>query len=64
MLDNWYLYSAEDVLKKLDVDKSGLANEEVKNNQAKYGLNVLPKKKRDTVFKLILKSIYRISIPF
>lgn len=63
MEDNWYLYSAEDVLKKLNVDKSGLTNEEVKKNQGKYGLNVLPKKKRDTVFKIILKSIYRISIP-
>lgn len=57
MEDNWYLYSAEDVLKKLYVDKSGLTNEEVKNNQAKYGLNVLPKKKRDTVFKIILREL-------
>ena len=57
MEDNWYLYSAEDVLKKLNVDKSGLTNEEVKNNQGKCGLNVLPKKKRDTVFKIILREL-------
>ena len=47
MEDNWYSLTTEDVLEKLNVDKSGLTNKTVKNNQEKYGLNVLPKKKRD-----------------
>ena len=57
MEDNWYSLTTEDVLEKLNVDKSGLTNKTVKNNQEKYGLNVLPKKKRDTIFKIILREL-------
>ena len=57
MNDNWYLLSTKEVLEKLNVDKSGLTNKEVQNNQGKYGLNVLPKKKRDTIFKIILREL-------
>ncbi len=57
MKDNWYLHSTEKVLKELNVDKLGLTNKEVKINQEKYGLNVLPKKKRDSVFKIILREL-------
>lgn len=57
MKDNWYLLDTEEVLEKLNVDKKGLTNKEVKTNQEKYGLNVLPKKKKDSVFKIILREL-------
>ena len=57
MKDNWYLYSVKEVLEKLNVDKLGLTNKNVKLNQEKYGLNVLPKKKRDSIFKIILREL-------
>ena len=57
MKDNWYLLDTEEVLEKLNVDKKGLTNKEVKSNQEKYGLNVLPKKKKDSVFKIILREL-------
>ena len=53
----WYSLDKDEVLKKLNVDKKGLTNKQVKENQTKYGLNVLPRKKRDTVFKIILREI-------
>lgn len=57
MEDNWYLLDTEKVLKKLNVSKKGLTNKEVKINQEKYGLNILPKKKRDNIFKIILREL-------
>ncbi len=57
MKDNWYLYSVKEVLEKLNVDKLGLTNKNVKLSQEKYGLNVLPKKKRDSIFKIILREL-------
>lgn len=57
MKDNWYLLDTKEVLEKLNVDKKGLTNKEVKTNQEKYGLNVLPKKKKDSVFKIILREL-------
>ena len=35
MKDNWYLLDTEEVLEKLNVDKNGLTNKEVKSNQEK-----------------------------
>ena len=57
MNETWYSLDKNEVLKKLNVDKKGLTNKQVKENQTKYGLNVLPRKKRDTVFKIILREI-------
>ena len=57
MNETWYSLDKDEVLKKINVDKKGLNNKQVKENQTKYGLNVLPRKKRDTVFKIILREI-------
>ena len=55
--DKWYLLDGEDVLNKLDSNELGLSAQEIKKRQNKYGLNILPKKKSDSIFKILFRQL-------
>ena len=50
----FYNKSIEDVSEELNTSPDGLTTEEVLDRQNKYGKNILPKKKKDTIFKIFL----------
>ena len=55
--DRYYSMSIEEVKQKLQTNEEGLSNKEAKKRIEKYGLNELPKKKPDSIFKIIFKEI-------
>ena len=55
--DKWYLLDGEDVLNKLDSNELGLSAQEINKRQNKYGLNILPKKKSDSIFKILFRQL-------
>ena len=55
--DRYYSMSIEEVKQKLQTNEEGLSNKEAKKRLEKYGLNELPKKKPDSIFKIIFKEI-------
>lgn len=55
--NNYYAMNTEELFRKLQVDEEGLNNREVKKRQEKYGLNKLPEKKPDSIFKILLSEI-------
>lgn len=52
--ENWHSLSSSEVLEKLKTSDYGLSEEEIRSRQKIYGLNELSKKKRKSIFKLIL----------
>ena len=50
----FYNKSIEEVYLKLKTSSNGLSDTEVKKRRDKYGYNMLPKKKRDSVFKIFI----------
>ena len=55
--DRYYSMSIEETKQKLQTNEEGLSNKEAKKRLEKYGLNELPKKKPDSIFKIIFKEI-------
>lgn len=55
MNDNWYALSSEDVIKNFESTLEGLTEEEAQNRIKKYGKNILPKAKKDTLLKVFLR---------
>ncbi len=53
---NWTLTEKE-LLKKFKTSISGLTTKEAGDRLKKYGLNVIPKKKKDSIFKLIFNEL-------
>lgn len=53
-MKEWYRESVHDVIKETRTSMDGLSKVEVKKRQEKYGYNVLPKKKKDSVIKIFL----------
>ncbi|MFN3385668.1 MAG: cation-transporting P-type ATPase [Candidatus Thermochlorobacter sp.] len=52
----WFALDAEQALEQASVSLSqGLSSEEVRQRQAKYGLNIIPKKKQKTPLELFLQ---------
>ncbi|WP_239256171.1 cation-translocating P-type ATPase [Listeria ilorinensis] len=51
-----YQRTADEVLKKWQVDENGLTEEEVLKRREKYGLNELKQKKKDPLWKLFLET--------
>ena len=47
----------KEVLSKLNSNVLGLSNKDASERFIKYGSNELPKKKRDSVFKIFLKEV-------
>ena len=45
----------EDIELELQISKEGLTNEEAQIRLQKYGKNALPKKERESVFKIFIK---------
>ncbi|MBQ8682037.1 MAG: HAD-IC family P-type ATPase [Bacilli bacterium] len=52
-----YNKSIDEITKELKSDIGGLTNEEAEARLEKYGKNVLPSKKRDSILKLFLKEL-------
>ena len=52
-----YSKSFEDIIKVLDSSLEGLSSEEAKKRLEKYGKNVLPSKKRDSIFKIFIREL-------
>lgn len=50
--------SVEDLYKKLNSSNQGLSNQEAKARLNQYGYNILPKKKRDSVFKIFFRGMF------
>jgi len=53
----WYSLSVEEVISSLKTNDNGLSSKEVKERLDKYGKNELPKKKRDSVFKIFFRQM-------
>ncbi len=50
----YYNKDIKTIEKELDTNEKGLTKEEVKKRQKKHGKNILPKKKKDSVFMLFI----------
>lgn len=51
---NWHNYCEEKIFNKLDSNKKGLSNCEVRKRQEKYGKNILPKGKEPTLLGIFI----------
>ena len=58
-MDNkeYYKITVDDLYADLKTSEKGLTTEEVQKRIVKYGLNELPKKKKDSIFKIIFSEI-------
>ena len=52
MNKNFETMSSDEILTNLETSLDGLIKEQVDNRISKYGLNELPKKKKDSIFKI------------
>ena len=57
MKDKWYSLKIEDVFAYLNSYSEGLTKKEASKRLEKYGKNELPKKKRDSVFKIFFRQM-------
>ena len=55
--DKWYLKDSKEVIKALNSNINGLSSKEAKKRQKQYGLNILPKKKSDSIFKILFRQL-------
>ena len=53
----YYSMTTEELKTRLKTNENGLSNAEAKRRINKYGLNELPKKKRDSVFKIFINEL-------
>ena len=51
----WYILTQEEIFKKLESNKDGLIDEEIKRRQKKYGLNKLPEARPESKLSLLFK---------
>ena len=51
---HWYSLTKEDILAKLKTDENGLTSKEANQRLERDGKNTLPKKEKDSVFKIFL----------
>ena len=52
-----YNKEIEDIFEELKSSKEGLSNKDAKNRLERYGKNVLPSKKRDSILKIFFKEL-------
>ena len=57
MEKKWYTQTKSQVFSDLDTSEKGLTSKECQKRVAKYGLNVLPKKKKESIIKIFLKEL-------
>lgn len=55
--EKYYSLKIEDVYRKLQSSPLGLSNQEVRQRVQKYGLNELPQKEQDSIFKIFVSEI-------
>ena len=53
----YYSMNIEELYQKLRTSEEGLSSQEVKKRQEKYGENSLPKKKKDSIFKIFFSEL-------
>lgn len=57
MEEKWYSLKIDEVFKSFGSNKEGLNSKEASKRLVKYGKNELPKKKRDSVFKIFFRQM-------
>lgn len=58
-MTNWHELKTDEVIEKLDSNLArGLSSSEVTKRQDKYGKNVLPKEKKDSIFLIFIKQLF------
>lgn len=55
--NRYYSMTIDEILKKIQVDENGLSTKEANKREEKYGLNELPKKKKDSIFKIFFTEL-------
>ena len=55
--NRYYSMTIDEILKKFQVDEKGLTTNEINKRREKYGLNELPKKKKDSIFKIFFSEL-------
>ncbi len=55
MKQNWYAKTIEDVYQSLETTELGLTTAEAKNRIERYGKNILPEKKPDSLFLIFIR---------
>ena len=55
--ERYYSMNIEEAMQKLQTSEEGLSSREAKKRLEKYGLNELPKKKPDSIFKIIFREV-------
>lgn len=55
MNNNWHSMNTNEIFKLLDTNKNGLSSAECKKRIKKHGKNILPRKKENNFFKILLK---------
>ena len=58
MNKKWNEIEVEKVIEELESNKNGLSNEEANIKLKKYGKNLLPKEKRDNIFKIFINQFF------
>lgn len=53
-MNNYHKIEVEEVYKTLDTTKEGLTDEEANKRITKYGKNILPKEKKETIFQIFV----------
>ena len=56
--DRFYAMSIEEIYTKLKTTSIGLSSKEAKKNIEKYGLNILPKNKRESILSIFIKELF------
>ena len=56
-MDKYYTLESEDVLKNLKTSEAGLTSKEAEKRLKTNGLNELPKKEKDSTFKIVLNEL-------
>ncbi len=55
--DNWHVEKTSEILKFLNTTIKGLSKKEAQKRLKKNGKNILPKAKKDTIFKVLLRQL-------
>lgn len=53
----WYALSEKQLYEKLSTSKEGLTTKECQSRQKKYGKNILPKKKKESIISIFFKEL-------
>lgn len=57
MEKKWYSQTKNQIFSNLDTSEKGLTSKDYQKRLAKYGKNVLPKKKKESILKIFLKEL-------